>query len=216
IICLVILGAAVVNGLVNVGTQALKGNVNNLGQGLEYFAVGAVAGAAAVVPGGGMFLAGGIQAVGNKGVQYLNGQWDPSDINGVGDVAMLTLDMGLDFASAGAGAKLGEAIIKNTGWLTSISASGQFVQVGEHVTSGFRFAGNVEVTASRMGARKSLGSLLGKASKSAFKAADDFSSIFIKNKHLNIGSGRFSKFATSDINTARQWVQQALRSPSAR
>src|SRR5699024_1879414 len=153
IICLVILGAAVVNGLVNVGTQALKGNVNNLGQGLEYFAVGAVAGAAAVVPGGGMFLAGGIQAVGNKGVQYLNGQWDPSDINSVGDVANLTLDVGLDFVSAGAGAKLGGAIVKNTGWFTSVTASGQFVEVGEHITAGFRFAGNVEVTASRVGSR---------------------------------------------------------------
>src|SRR5699024_270803 len=69
------------------------------------------------------------------------------------DVAMLTLDIGLDFASAGAGAKLGGAIIKNTGWFTSVTASGQFVQVGEHITSGFRFAGNVEVTASRIGSK---------------------------------------------------------------
>src|SRR5699024_6158350 len=111
---------------INVGSQALKGNVTNLNQGLEYFAVGAVAGAAAFVPGGGPALAGGIQAVGNKGVQYLNGQWDPSDINNAGDLTNLALDFVLDFVSAGAGAKLGEAIVKNSRWFTSVSMSGQF------------------------------------------------------------------------------------------
>jgi len=59
------------------------------------------------------------------------------------------------------------------------------------------------------------GSIIAGASKAAFKAANNVGSIFIKNKHLNLGAGNFAKFATTDINTARSWVQQALRSPNA-
>jgi len=58
-------------------------------------------------------------------------------------------------------------------------------------------------------------SLLKAASNSAFKAADDVGSIFIKNKHLNIGSGKFSKFNTTDIDNARGIVKNALQSPNA-
>lgn len=58
-------------------------------------------------------------------------------------------------------------------------------------------------------------SILADASKAAFNAADDAGSIFVKSKHLNIGSGNFAKFTTSDINVARGWLQQALRSPNA-
>jgi hypothetical protein len=50
----------------------------------------------------------------------------------------------------------------------------------------------------------------------ALSASEDVSSIFIKDKHLNIGSGRFAKFATADKRTAQEWVQQALRSPDAK
>jgi hypothetical protein len=60
------------------------------------------------------------------------------------------------------------------------------------------------------------GSALLDASSAAFKAADDVGSIFIKDKHLNVGSGNFAKFATADKSTAQSWVQQALRSPNAK
>ena len=60
-ICVAIVAAAVVNGLINVGSQALSGNVHNLGQGLEYFAVGALAGTAYVT--GQPILAGSIQVL---------------------------------------------------------------------------------------------------------------------------------------------------------
>ncbi|WP_438422328.1 hypothetical protein [Aquimarina macrocephali] len=56
---------------------------------------------------------------------------------------------------------------------------------------------------------------LARASKASFTAADDLGSIFVKNEHLNIGSGKFVKFNTTDIGIARQIVQEALRSPNA-
>ncbi|HRP03163.1 MAG TPA: RHS repeat-associated core domain-containing protein [Candidatus Kapabacteria bacterium] len=59
-------------------------------------------------------------------------------------------------------------------------------------------------------------SLLADASKSAFKAADNPSSIFIKNKHLSDATGNYAKFATTDVKTAQGWVQKALRSQNAR
>jgi len=110
---------------------------------------------------------------GNKLVQYVNGQWDPSKIDNVGDVANLALDIGLDFVTPAAGANLGEAIVKNTGWFTSITASGQFVQVGEHITSGFKFSGVVEVTSKRIGTDAAKGGMriLSNLSK---KNIDDF------------------------------------------
>jgi RHS repeat-associated protein len=58
-------------------------------------------------------------------------------------------------------------------------------------------------------------SALKRASQVAFEAAEDFSSIVIKPKHMNIGSGHFAKFATQETNLAKKWVQQALRSQNA-
>ncbi len=49
----------------------------------------------------------------------------------------------------------------------------------------------------------------------ASNAANDASLIFIKNKHLNLGNGSFSKFATNEISVAQGWVQQALCSSEA-
>src|SRR5699024_8610933 len=43
--------------------------------------------------------------------------------------------------------------VKNSGWFTSVSMSGQFVKNGKTLASGVRLSGNVEVTASRMGAK---------------------------------------------------------------
>ncbi|MBY0434096.1 MAG: hypothetical protein K2U26_08315 [Cyclobacteriaceae bacterium] len=60
------------------------------------------------------------------------------------------------------------------------------------------------------------GSILADASKASFNAADDVGSIFIKNKHLSTATGNYAKFATTEVSTARGWVQQALRSPNAR
>lgn len=51
--------------------------------------------------------------------------------------------------------------------------------------------------------------------KIAFKAAQKRSNIFIKNKHLNVGSGNYAKFKTADISIARKWVQEGLRSKNA-
>ena len=121
-IVLAIVAAAVVNGLVNVASQALKGDVHNLSQGFEYFGVGALAGAAFIT--GGPALAGGIQVVGNKAVQYLNGQWSPNDIHSAGDVANLALDVWTDYMTPELGANLGQALFKQAGWLTTLSGGG--------------------------------------------------------------------------------------------
>lgn len=163
--CLVIVGAAVVNGLINVGSQALKGNIHNLGQGLEYFAVGAVAGAAYVMPGGGALLGGSIQAGGNKAVQYFNGQWSPDDIHNIGDVANLALDVGTDYLSPGLGANLGKALIQDAGWFTRFwSGSGRWVITAEQ-EGAFSVARTspVEVISSRLGLRAVQGAELAAA-----------------------------------------------------
>ncbi len=59
------------------------------------------------------------------------------------------------------------------------------------------------------------GSSLVKASKAAFNAADDIEAIFIKNKHLDVGTGKFAKFKTQNIGIAQEIVQKALRFPNA-
>ncbi len=53
------------------------------------------------------------------------------------------------------------------------------------------------------------------ASTAAFRAVNDATSIFVKNKHLNIGSGNFAKFNTTDITTVQNWVQKAIRSSNS-
>lgn len=60
------------------------------------------------------------------------------------------------------------------------------------------------------------GSLLGKSSDAAFKAADSIADFVPKNKHL-LGGGSQSKarFNTSDVGEVRGLVQEALRSPNA-
>lgn len=59
------------------------------------------------------------------------------------------------------------------------------------------------------------GSALADASASAFRAADDPASIFIKNKHLASSGIRGGKFATDDIGEAQSLVAEALRSEGA-
>ncbi|MEZ4888462.1 MAG: RHS repeat-associated core domain-containing protein [Chitinophagales bacterium] len=131
---LLIAGAALVNGTLNVVNQALKGNVANFWQGLEYFAVGAVAGVAYAVPGGGTALAGTIQTVGNKAVQIVNGQWSPSDIDSAWDVAGLAFDVGTDFLAAVEGANLGKNLATKLGdkfgWFTRWGGGGPIVRTG--------------------------------------------------------------------------------------
>ena len=58
---------------------------------------------------------------------------------------------------------------------------------------------------------------LEEASRVAFRASENLGSIFIKNKHLTSeATGKFAKFATTDIKTAQRWVREALRSPNAK
>lgn len=56
------------------------------------------------------------------------------------------------------------------------------------------------------------GSRLVEASAAAFRAADNPSSIFIKNKHLASSGIRGGKFASDDIAEVQGWVAQGLRS----
>ena len=59
------------------------------------------------------------------------------------------------------------------------------------------------------------GSALAEASASAFRAADDPASIFIKNKHLASAGGNSAKFASTDIAQVQRWVAEGLRSEGA-
>ncbi|MBK8506662.1 MAG: hypothetical protein IPL46_33430 [Saprospiraceae bacterium] len=163
VLVLYAIGAAVVNGTINVASQALKGNVNNFWQGLEYFGVGAAAGVAYVVPAGGVALAGTIQAGGNKVVQIANGQWSPSDIEDGWDVAEFAFDLGLDFTTPALGANLGKAfarsalipIAESTGWLTTISSGGSVIKVGgavDDIAFSVAFSDDIVVSASRVAA----------------------------------------------------------------
>ena len=59
------------------------------------------------------------------------------------------------------------------------------------------------------------GGALKSASEAAFKAADDPSSIFIKNKHLADFQVRYAKFDTTDISETQSWVAEELKSDRA-
>lgn len=64
----------------------------------------------------------------------------------------------------------------------------------------------------RGGVAANSGSRLAEASAAAFRAADNPSSIFIKNKHLASSGIRGGKFASDDIAEVQGWVAQGLRS----
>jgi RHS repeat-associated protein len=113
------LGAAIVGGLINLGSQALKGNVTSWGEGLGYFGVGAAAGALYLTPGG-QAVAGSVQAIGNKGIQIATGKFDVTEINSVGDVANLALDISGDYLMVGAAANIGSNI---AGGLKGVAAN---------------------------------------------------------------------------------------------
>jgi len=158
------IGAAVVNGLINVGSQAIKGNVKNGWQAIEYFGVGAVAGVAYIVPGGGAFLAGSLQAGGNKIVQLANGQWSLDEVNSGWDVAELALDVGFDYAGPALGANIGKGLstkyllplAERAGWITTVSGGSSVVRVGAVGDEVFSvtFSEEIVVTATRQGATK--------------------------------------------------------------
>gem|GEM_PF-2243130 len=57
-------------------------------------------------------------------------------------------------------------------------------------------------------------STLENASDAALNASKN-NEIFIKNKHLNIGSGRYSKFNTNNISEVKGFVKEALNSSKA-
>jgi hypothetical protein len=59
------------------------------------------------------------------------------------------------------------------------------------------------------------GSALADASAAALRAADNPSSIFIKNKHLASSNIRGGRFATDDVRQAQSVVAEALRSKDA-
>jgi len=100
------LGAAIIGGLINLGSQALKGNVTSWGEGLGYFGVGAAAGALYLTPGG-QAVAGSVQVIGNKGIQIATGKFDVTEVNSVGDVATLGLDIATDYFSVAPAATIG-------------------------------------------------------------------------------------------------------------
>lgn len=72
--------------------------------------------------------------------------------------------------------------------------------------------GKVVDDAADMGHAANSGSRLAEASAAAFRAADNPSSIFIKNKHLASSGIRGGKFASDDIAEVQGWVAQGLRS----
>jgi hypothetical protein len=185
-LALIAIGAGLVNGGINVASQALKGNITNFWQGLEYFGVGAAAGVAYVVPGGGVALAGSVQAGGNKIVQIGNGQFSLDDINNAWDVAALALDVGLDFATPGLGANLGKGLARSTllplaeqaGWLTTVSGGGNLIRTGGAVGDIAFSVGldeAISVTATRAGAKGLTGSIGAVAAKGVSQGFRSFS-----------------------------------------
>ena len=90
--------AAAVGGLVNIGSQALKGNVGSFSEGLGYFASGAVSGVSDfLAPGSGRL----VQPLLNKTQQSIQGDFSFSDLNTVGDWAGFAFDVGTDALSGG-------------------------------------------------------------------------------------------------------------------
>ncbi|MFF7098513.1 hypothetical protein ACFY9A_40060 [Streptomyces rubradiris] len=62
------------------------------------------------------------------------------------------------------------------------------------------------------------GSRVGKidqASKIAFKAAEEPSKIFVKDKHLSTSVGRWVKFNSASKTEVQSWVAEALKSKNA-
>ena len=159
------LGAAIVGGLFNLGSQFFKGNVTSWGEGLGYFGVGAAAGALYVTPGG-QAAGGTLQAIGNKGIQIATGKFDVTEINSVGDVANLALDIGGDYLLVEAGAKIGSNIAVGLKSLVSsyapsvASGGGAVVKTGvgsavDDIAFSVGLSDEVVVTAGRVAAKSS-------------------------------------------------------------
>jgi len=56
---------------------------------------------------GGQAAAGSVQVIGNKSIQIATGKFDVTEVNSVGDVATLGLDIATDYFSVAPAAKLG-------------------------------------------------------------------------------------------------------------
>ena len=137
--------AAAVGGLVNLGSQALKGNVGSFSEGLGYFGSGAVSGISDfVAPGSGRL----VQPLLNKTQQSLQGDFSFSDLNTVGDWAGFALDVGTDALSGGTSG-ITKAI--NAAWFTSASGGGGTVLAGKGLSEGVTLADEIVVSAPRIG-----------------------------------------------------------------
>lgn len=179
------------------GSQALKGNVTSLGAGLGYFGVGAAAGALYLTPGG-QAVAGSVQVVGNKGIQIATGRFDVTEINSVGDVAYLGLDIATDYFSVAPAAKIGSNLASGLQKLAGsygssiASGGGSIIKTGvggsvDDIAFSVSLSDEVVVSASKVGgkggaAREST-KLLTQFSKSTI---DDAVSLTMKQKGTHI------------------------------
>jgi len=145
------------------GSQALKGNVTSLGAGLGYFGVGAAAGALYLTPGG-QAVAGSVQVVGNKGIQIATGRFDVTEINSVGDVAYLGLDIAIDYFSVAPAAKIGSNLASGLQKLAGsygssiASGGGAVIKTGvggsvDDIVFSVSLSDEVVVTASKLGGK---------------------------------------------------------------
>ena len=137
--------AAAVGGLVNVGSQALKGNVGSLSEGLGYFGSGAISGISDfVAPGSGRL----VQPLLNKTQQSLQGDFSFSDLNTFGDWAGFAFDVGTDALSGGTSG-ITNAIVSR--WSVTAAGGGSSVLAGKGLSEGVTLADEIVVTASKTG-----------------------------------------------------------------
>jgi hypothetical protein len=157
------LGAAIVGGLINLGSQMLKGNVTSLGEGLGYFGVGAAAGALYVTPGG-QAAAGSLQVIGNKGIQVATGKFDVTEVNSVGDLAYLGLDIATDYFGVAPAAKIGSNLASGLQKLAGsygssiASGGGSIIKTGvggsvDDIAFSVSLSDEVVVSASKVGGK---------------------------------------------------------------
>lgn len=145
----------IVGGLVNLGSQALQGNVTSFGEGLAYFGVGAVSGALVMTPGM-MGAARLVQVAGNKTVQIATGKLTLDDVDSAGEIGILALDVALDATVPGLTKAVSTPISKAVVAKLAVNALGEATVSGGTVIVreateelAYTFADDFVVTAQR-------------------------------------------------------------------
>ena len=155
----------IVGGLLNLGSQALQGNVTGIKSGLSYFAIGAGAGVLAST--GNLGAARALTVGGNKVVQIATGKFSSENLKSPMGLLQTGLSVAGDFGIPGLSNTIARPLASGLASLgsnlfnTTVSGGGQIVkqvaaEAADDIAFSVGFADDIVVSAARVGSNSGL------------------------------------------------------------